>query len=150
MYRKKADARMNIIYILFFTAAVSGAGYHLLSKSLSTDINPFASLMVTYCVAMVVCGILAFITKGNRLLFNLIQDLNWASYLIGLCVAGLEISIIFLYRNGAIASEVSLIICILQTIILIPVGILLFHDDFSVAKLLGAVLCMGGIYLLTK
>lgn len=53
--------------------------YQICAKSVPKDLNPFASLIVTYLVGTVVSAIFYFINRSEGSLVKEFGKLNWAS-----------------------------------------------------------------------
>lgn len=74
--------------------------YNISAKSTPSEINSFASLTVTYLIAML-CSLGLFLATSEQK--NLIQELaktNWASFAMGIAIVGLEYGFIYVYRAG--------------------------------------------------
>ena len=54
--------------------------YNVVGKSTPKKINPFFSLAATYCVALVVCVILFFVTSRGGSIIAAASEANWTSY----------------------------------------------------------------------
>ena len=72
--------------------------YHL--KINPAEVQPFASLTVTYSVAAVVSLIMFWLTSSNKNYFAELHKINWTSIVFGLAVVALEFGSISLYRAG--------------------------------------------------
>ena len=74
--------------------------YQICAKEVPAGMNAFASLTVTYLVGAVASGLL-FLATGNGA--NLLQEygrLNWAPFVLGLVILGLEAGWIYAYKAG--------------------------------------------------
>ncbi|MDN5308232.1 MAG: hypothetical protein PWP16_1595, partial [Eubacteriaceae bacterium] len=60
---------------------------------------------------------------------------------------GIELGYLFLYRSGFKISSSSLIANITVAILLIIIGVFLYHEQISIKQLLGISLCLGGLLL---
>ena len=63
--------------------------YQICAKSMPKDLNPFASLTVTYLVAFLVSGILFFALRDDTTLLREYGKLNWVPFVFGLVLVGL-------------------------------------------------------------
>lgn len=79
-----------------------------------------------------------------------LSKLNWASIALGICIVGLELGYIFLYRAGANVSSASLIANICLAIALVIVGVIMYKEHVTSQQLIGIVVCIIGIILITK
>lgn len=128
----------------------SNVCYHIFSKSTPENVNPFASLFITYSIAACVTFLLLlFSTQGKNVLHTFTQ-INWASCLLGFAIVGLEFGYLQAYRIGWNISVCSLIANITLGIILFLVGILFYREQVTKQQLLGIVFCLVGIYLLNR
>ncbi|MFA9424081.1 MAG: EamA family transporter [Sedimentibacter sp.] len=119
--------------------------YHICSKSTPQNIQPFAALMVTYFVSLVVTVILYFFTSETKSLVGDLKNLNWTSFVLGISIVGLEVGFIQMYRAGWNISIGSLVANIALAVVLIVVGLLVYHDNISVNQTIGIVLCIAGL-----
>lgn len=133
-----------------FLIVMSNVLYNIVTKLTPTKVNPFASLFVTYLVAAVVTLIAYQINKSDRTFLQSLKDLNWSSYVLGFVIVGLESGYIVAYRAGWNISIGSLVANISLAILLIPVGLFFFKEDFSVNKVIGVTLCVIGLIVINQ
>ena len=120
--------------------------YQICAKSLPGDIDPFASLTVTYLMAAAASGILFFTV--NRGSLNLLQEyhkLNWVPFVFGLVLIGLETGFIFAYKAGWQVSTLSVVQNAFLAACLIGVGFLLYQEAVTWNKVVGIVVCLVGL-----
>ena len=129
---------------------LSNTVYQICSKSVPADLNPFASLTVTYLVgAMASAALYHLFTRGG----NLVKEyahLNWAPLVLGLVVVGLEVGFIFAYRAGWEVSAASVVQSGFLAISLLVVGALLFHEPLTPNKVVGIALCIVGLIFINR
>ena len=136
---------LPILLVLF-----SNVCYHMISKSMPEDAHPALSLLITYLLAAAVTLAAYLTTRGEESFAASLQKLNWTSMALGLVIVGLELGWILAYRAGWPISIGSLVANISLAILLIPIGIFLFKEDFSVTKALGVVACIFGLVMINK
>ena len=125
-------------------AVLSNVVYHLSSKSLPEDVSPFASLTVTYLIAALVSAGLHFTLNGGSLIKEY-SRLNWAPFVLGLVIVGLEAGFMYAYKAGWQVSTASLVQSCFLAILLILAGRLFFREALTWKKLAGAAICLIGI-----
>jgi|GEM_PF-464702 len=141
---------INTIYPAIILAVVSTVLYQIIQKTTPDRVNPLISLFVSYLVAAALCIIIyPFFNKGENLLTEFTK-LNWTSIALGIVIVGIEIGFMYAYRAGAHISTTSLITSSLVILLLAPVGILIFKEDFSVYKAMGGVMCVVGIGMIYR
>lgn len=121
--------------------------YQITAKSVPGGINPYASLLVTYLLAAAASLVMFWCTAGGQSLSSQVRQINWASWLLGIAVVGLETGSIFLYRAGWDIHTGPLVASIALAVVLIFVGALFYKESVSVKQLLGIALCLGGLVL---
>lgn len=136
------------VYLPIVLIVLSNVFYHICSKETSAAINPFASLTLTYAVGFLVSLLLFWVTgKGSGLLAEY-RHANWASFVFGLTIVGLEAGYIAMYKAGWNISTGSLIASVLLAIVLIVVGALIYREQITLRKLTGVLICLVGLYFI--
>lgn len=121
--------------------------YHLLSKNLPGNTNPFIGLVATYGVAFIGSMILFLITK-NTIFANEKNSINIFNLVIGLIIIGVEGGYMLMYRTGWEVSKASVFANIVLAGLLLILGAVLFKKSIDAKKIIGVVLCALGIALL--
>ena len=128
---------------------LSNVVYQLCTKSAPEDLNPLASLTVTYLVAAL-CTFTLYLMGEHQGLAADMAKLNWTSFALGLSIVGLEFGYIHVYRAGWNVNTAPLVANIALACALLFVGYLFFHETLSLRQLIGAVVCVGGLILITN
>lgn len=129
---------------------LSNVFYHITAKSIPSDVDAFFSMAVTYVVGAIV-SIALYLTIGNgESLSTQFSGLNWAPFVLGLAVVGLEVGAIFMYKVGWEVSVGNIVQAIFVAIALLIVGVLIYKEALTVSKVAGIAACLVGIYLLNK
>ena len=129
-------------------AVLSNVAYHVCSKSVPSGMNPFASLTVTYAVAAAASAIMFIATNGGGNVIAEYKKLNFAPFVLGLVIIGLEVGFIFAYRAGWQVSNAAIVQSTVLAVALIFVGHFAFAEQLSWNKLVGVGVCIGGIVLI--
>ena len=131
-------------------AVCSDVLYQIASKSTPTNLNPFASLTVTYLIGAAISTVVFFITsKGGNILHEW-GNANWTMFLLGLAIVGLEAGSIYMYRVGWNINTGYIVKSIILAIMLIIVGFLLYKEPIKATKIAGVAVCLAGLYLINK
>ena len=124
---------------------ISNVFYQICAKSAPEGMHPLATLTVTYAVGAVVSGVLyAVLSRGGNLLKEY-AHLNWAPFVLGLVIVGLEVGYIYAYQAGWQVSTASIVQSSFLAIALIAVGFALYHEPLTWNKLVGIGICMVGL-----
>lgn len=140
---------MNYIFPIVLVV-FSNVIYQICTKSVPADINPLASVTVTYLVGALVAGLLYYILNKDANLLREYTHLNWAPFVLGLAIVGLEAGFIYAYKAGWQVSTASLVQGTLLAVILIFVGVLLYSEKITRDKLIGIAFCLIGLFFINK
>lgn len=124
--------------------------YNVVGKSTPEKINPFVSLAATYCMALLACLVLFFLTNKNKNLFAAVAKANWTSYCLGVCIVFADLSLILLFRAGWDISIGSLIANIACSVIVVFIGVCFFGESLTVMKISGVIACAVGLYIINS
>lgn len=129
---------------------LSNIVYHICAKSTPNQIDPLASLTITYIVAAFVSAALYFSMHRDGNLLREYGRLNWAPFVLGIVVVGLELGNIYMYKVGWNMNTGYLVHSIVLAVALLFVGFLLYKEAISLTKVLGIIVCIIGIVILNK
>ncbi len=129
---------------------VSNVLYQICAKSIPKDMNVMASMTVTYLVGAICSAVMYFVMERDGNLLREYSKLNAAPVLLGVCVVGLEIGIIYAYKIGWPVSTATMVQSCILSAALIVVGALLYHEAITWNKLIGVALCLAGLYFINK
>lgn len=129
---------------------LSNTFYQICAKEVPEKMDPFASLTVTYLVGAVISFVLyAIMNRGGSIVLEY-QKLNWAPFLLGLVLVGLETGFIYAYRAGWTVSTAAIVQSAFLAVVLIFVGALLYKEAITASKAAGVLLCLVGLYFINK
>lgn len=124
---------------------LSNVVYQICAKNVPGEVNPLASLTVTYTVGAIFSTILYFCTSKHADLVKEITKMNWAPYILGLTVVGLEVGFICAYKAGWQVSRASIVQSSFLAVALLVVGLLLYNETLTWNKVVGIVICLAGL-----
>lgn len=138
-----------LAYILPLGLVVlSNVFYQICAKSVPGDMNPLASLTVTYLVGAAVSLVLFFVLNKDANLAAQYAKLNWAPIVLGIVIVGLEVGYIYAYKAGWPVSTAQIVQSSVLAVILIFVGSILYKEPVTPNKLVGIVICLVGLGLI--
>ena len=127
---------------------LSNVVYQICAKSVPNGLNPFAALAVTYLVGAGASIVMFFVLNKNANIIKELGKLNWAPFVLGLVIVGLEVGWIYAYKAGWAVSTGSLVQGCVLAIILIFVGFLLFKEEITWNKPVGIAICLVGLFFI--
>jgi uncharacterized membrane protein len=128
-------------------AAFSTVLYNLFQKLTPGEVNPALALSVTYLVSLVLTLLLLFVFPvGN--LADAFKKLNWASFALGLAIAGVEVSTLLAYRAGGGLSFLGIMVNVVASLLLVFLGTLVFKEKLNFINFLGVLVCIVGLAMI--
>lgn len=135
------------MYLSALLLAVAGSViYHLSLKHVPQAVNPFLTLAVSYGLAMLLCLVGMLFSPGSRSLLAV----NWSSSGVALGILGIELGFLLAYRAGWQMGVASLSANVISTLVLLPLGFLLFREQPSLLRLGGAMVSLTGLWLMLQ
>lgn len=124
--------------------------YQICAKA-TPDISPFASLTVTYAVAALASALLfVMLDRSGESLIQHYGKLNWAPFVLGIVIIGLEAGWIFAYKAGWQVSTAFITQSAVLALFLIIVGTALYGEKITLNKLVGVVVCLAGLFIINR
>ncbi|KAB0664055.1 hypothetical protein F6V25_14710 [Oryzomonas japonica] len=141
---------MKPFIAFLFIAAGGNAIYHIGQKTLSATANPMIILMGAYGFAFLLsAAALPFFQSPAHVSCGT-QALQWPVAALGAGAFLIEIGFLFLYRTGGSLQWSGIAVNGLAALMLIPVAILVYRETFSVARIMGILLTLGGLALIMR
>jgi uncharacterized membrane protein len=141
---------MTSFYFPLGLAVVGMLFYHLAQKSIPRGINPFFATVIAYLVGIAVCAVCGFTFPGNKSFVSSVRESNWAVFVVGAAAACIEVGFLLAYRMGWKISVAAMATNVAVTLMLVPIGIIVFKDHLSVRNILGLVFCVLGLVLVVR
>ena len=106
------------------------------------DCDAFMALVCTYITAFAFSALGFFLVNGVRNFAPALKHVNWACFLLGFSMIGLEVGMIYMYRAGwKMSSAVS-------AALLVLVGCLFFGEHLTLRQVAGMVLTGAGLVIM--
>jgi drug/metabolite transporter (DMT)-like permease len=124
--------------------------YQLSQKSVDENTSPFVVVAVAYFIGILACiaGFFIF-PKQDAALMPMIKTIVWSAIGIGLGAAAIEFGFLLAYRAGWHISILPLSANVFSALILILIGIFAYRESLSIEKIIGILMCIGGLVLIT-
>lgn len=127
---------------------LSNVFYNICAKSVLEKMNPLASLTITYAVGAIVSLVLYFILNKKTNLLGEYRQVNWAPFVLGVAIVGLEVGYIYAFKAGWPISTAQIVQAAILAIILIAVGYFLYKETITWNKIVGIIVCLVGLGLI--
>ena len=127
---------------------ISNVFYQICAKSVPEKMNPFASLTITYVISAIASLILYYaLNRGESIILEY-QKTNWAPFVLGIVIIGLEVGYIYAYKAGWPVSVAQIVQAAVLAVILIFVGYMLYKEAITWNKIVGVIICLAGLGLI--
>ena len=137
----------------FFPPILIVAGlvvYQVSQKSTDQSVNPFVVIVMAYVIGILACVLGYFlIPRSDAALMPMVRTAGWSALGIGVGAAAIEIGFLLAYRAGWNLSLLPVSVNVCGAVLLILIGLIVFRETLSLEKILGVLLCMGGLVLIT-
>ncbi len=127
---------------------LSNVFYQISAKSVPDRMNPFASLTITYMTGAIVSLIMYFLLNKGGNIIHEYQKTNWAPFVLGFVIVGLEVGYIYAYKAGWQVSVAQIVQAAVLAVILIFVGYMLYKEKITWNKIAGILVCLAGLGLI--
>jgi len=127
---------------------LSNVFYQICAKSVPEKMNPLASLTITYAVGAAVSFVLYFTLNPGANLLAEYRKVNWAPFVLGLAIVGLEVGYICAFKAGWPVSLAQIVQAAVLAVLLIFLGRLLFGEPITWNRIAGIAVCLAGLVLI--
>lgn len=126
----------------------SNTVYQICTKGVPENMNPFASLIITYLVGAVVSFIMFFALGESGNIMTELRKTNWTPFVLGFVLVGLEVGFIYAYKAGWKVSAAQIVTSSILGVILIIVGYVGYKEPITWNKIAGIMICLAGLGLI--
>ena len=127
---------------------LSNTIYQIAAKEVPEKMDPLASVTVTYLIGAAASFILYYALNKDANIIAEYSRLNWAPFLLGLAIIGLEAGMISAYKVGWPVNTLSVTQSTVLAIGLIAVGYIVFKEPVTWNKVAGIGVCIAGLALI--
>ena len=123
---------------------LSNTVYQICTKGVPENMNPFASLIITYLVGATVAFIMFLILGDSRDILTELKKANWTSFVLGIVLVWLEVGFIYAYKAGWKVSAAQIVTSSILGVILIVVGYVGYKEaiTWNKNKIVGVIICL--------
>lgn len=138
---------MNWFVASMVLTVVSYVAFHIAMKSAPGDMNPMVMLLTIYFTA-IGAALLNLILLPQRIpVVASFKKIDWTVIAAGVAVFGIELGFLYAYRVGWKVNVAAVVSNVAATLLLVPLGYFIFKDELNITKVLGLLLCLGGLAL---
>jgi multidrug transporter EmrE-like cation transporter len=131
-------------------AVLGGIVYHTSAKSIPRELPPGLVLVVAYASALIVSLAAHLSWPALSINSSSARIAHPAVIGLGLGAAMIELGYVLTYRAAWPVSVASVLVNGTEAAVLVPIGVLLFGEHLTTARVAGLVLCLAGVWLLRQ
>lgn len=124
--------------------------YQISAKSVPSGMDPYAAVFINYIVAAAAAFILWMVLGEDKSMAVQLGRMNWAPVTMALSITLVEVCSVFMFKLGWEISIGSTIANILLAVALVFTGLFLYGEAITAEKVIGILLCVAGLYFVTK
>ncbi|MBL8207427.1 MAG: hypothetical protein JNM09_24555 [Blastocatellia bacterium] len=141
---------MNVHYLPIIIIIIGGLLYQFSQKSITKGINAYFVIIIAYLAGIVLCLICNWIYPAEGSLTEAFKKSNWAVLGVGAGAVLVEIGFLVAYRQGWQISLTSMLVNMVISLVLVPVGLLVYKEKLSGWNGLGIAFYFAGLLLISK
>lgn len=135
-----------MLYISILIVITGLVFYEIIEKMAPERENHYLYLILTYVTAL--CFLLTYLFATKYNFHNILKDLNYQSFFVGIAAMFADYGLIMSYNSGWKISTLNITYSISTFLILLFVGMLFFNEHVTAIKLLGMSICSVAILLI--
>ena len=139
-----------LFYLPIALTALATTLYHIAQKSIVPGVHPMVSLVITYATSLMACLVVVPFAPGGVTFVRSLRDLNWATYVVGLSIVGVELAILLAYRAGWKISLASVVANVATALLLVIIGVVGYREHLAARHVVGLLMCLGGLVLVAR
>jgi drug/metabolite transporter (DMT)-like permease len=141
---------MKDVYWALGVATVGAVIYHTGQKAIAADANPMLLLIGVYGIA-VVLALMAFpFFRAPTQSDSVRHMLSWPVVAVGIGVILIEGGFLMAYRAGGSLQWSGVAVNGLAAVVLVPIAVIVFREQFSATRIVGVVVTLVGMFLMAR
>ncbi len=141
---------MKDVYLALGIATVGAVIYHTGQKAIAPDVNPMVLLIGVYAVAVLIAvAAIPFFRSADQS-DSAKHLLTWPVLAVGIGVILIEGGFLLAYRAGGSLQWAGIAVNGLAAVVLVPIAVIAFREQFSTTRVLGVIVTLVGMALMTR
>jgi drug/metabolite transporter (DMT)-like permease len=139
-----------LFYLPIVLTALATTLYHVAQKSIVPGVHPMVSLVCSYATSLAACLVVIPFAPGGGPFLRAVKELNWATYVVGLSIVGVELAILLAYRAGWRISLASVVANVATALLLAIIGVVWYRERLAAGQVVGLLMCLAGLVLAAR
>jgi drug/metabolite transporter (DMT)-like permease len=141
---------MNFFVLSMVVLVLSAATYQLAAKFIPHTLSPWHVLTIVYVIGVVLSVIAGFIDTGGKTLWETVRASNWAVFVLGFAVVGIEAGYLLAFRSGWKLNVTGVFSNAAAAVLLLPIGVLILKERMTTLNIVGVFVAIIGLFLIVR
>ncbi|MGL4612139.1 MAG: EamA family transporter [Trueperaceae bacterium] len=141
---------MNLFILSMIVLVLSAASYQLAAKFIPHSLSPWHVLTIVYIIGVILSVLAGWIDSSKTSLWQTFRASNWAVFVLGFAVVGIETGYLLAFRAGWKLNVTGVFSNTAAAILLFPIGILILKERMTTLNIVGLVVAIVGLYLIVR
>jgi drug/metabolite transporter (DMT)-like permease len=141
---------MNFFVLSMVVLVLSAASYQLAAKFVPHSLSSWHVLTIVYIIGVILSVIAGWIDSSKQTLWETFRSSNWAVFVLGFAVVGIEAGYLLAFRAGWRLNITGVFSNAAAAILLFPIGILILKERMTTLNIVGLVVAVIGLYLIVR
>jgi drug/metabolite transporter (DMT)-like permease len=150
LLRMLEEFLMNFFVLSMVVLVLSAATYQLAAKFIPHTLSPWHVLTIVYVIGVVLSVIAGFIDSSEKTLWETFRTSNWAVFVLGVAVVGIEAGYLLAFRSGWKLNVTGVFSNAAAAVLLLPIGVLILKERMTTLNIVGVFVAIVGLYLIVR
>jgi drug/metabolite transporter (DMT)-like permease len=142
---------MNFFVISMVVLVLSAASYQIAAKFIPHALSPWHVLTIVYIMGVLLSLLAGFLDTSNKqTLWQAFRHSNWAVFVLGFAVVGIETGYLLAFRAGWKLNITGVFSNAAAAILLFPVGVLILKERVTTLNVVGIAIAIVGLFLIVR
>jgi uncharacterized membrane protein len=141
---------MNFFVLSMVLLVFSAATYQLAAKFVPHSLSPWHVLTIVYVIGVVLSLIIGFVDSSKQTLWETLRTSNWAVFVLGFAVVGIEAGYLLAFRSGWRLNVTGVFSNTAAAILLFPIGVMILKERMTTLNIIGLVVAIVGLYMIVR
>jgi drug/metabolite transporter (DMT)-like permease len=141
---------MNLFVLSMVLLVLSAATYQLAAKFIPHALSPWHVLTIVYIIGVALSLVAGFIDSSKQTLWQTFRTSNWAVFVLGVAVVGIEAGYLLAFRSGWRLNVTGVFSNTAAAILLFPIGVLILKERMTTLNIVGLVVALLGLFLIVR
>jgi drug/metabolite transporter (DMT)-like permease len=141
---------MNFYVMSMVVLVLSVASYQFAAKFIPQTLSSWHVLTIVYIIGLVLSLIAGLIDSSKQTLLETLRGSNWAVFVLGFAVVGIETGYLLAFRAGWKLNITGVFSNAAAAILIFPIGVFILKERMTTLNIVGLVIAVIGLFLIVR